>query len=481
MSARATAGPKLTIQDIVQVHGLDYFMSQRRLPIEKLHALLDIAACQTGAFGTHLLRCEDCGYMEQRPNSCRNRHCPSCGGRRKAVWSEKVERQLLPTAYMQVVFTLPHELIPLLQRYARELYDLLFRSAWGTLKTLAADPQHLGAKLGGMAVLHTWNQKLLEHPHLHFVLPAGGVSLDGQSWVHCQRLKGKEGQPGGYFLFPFEVISKLFRGKFLAGLTALVNAGKIDLSQLPQNWNTAAKFKARRNELYAQKWVVYQEPPPPDCEPAALVKYLARYVAGMAISDARLVSSDDTQVTFKIKNRKDGGWNLVTLPVDEFLRRYLLHVLPARMARVRYYGFWHSRCAAQLEQAKVLCAASTDVPPELRTPASAAKVAPAPAAVPTVLDRGRSCPHCQTGIMELVGMDRIWGWSGRGALLLPGRRLRRWSGPRVVCPGRVTTPASPDPPAATGPPVAPDATLPTESPTLRVRMRALFPDWEPYS
>ena len=455
MPASATAGPKLTIQDIVQVHGRDYFLEKKWLPVEKLNALLDIAACQTGAYGTHRLKCEDCGYAEARPNSCRNRHCLLCGGRRRAMWLEKVQSQLLPTSYLQVVFTLPHELIPLLQRYAKELYGLLFRTAWKTLQTLAADPQHLGAKLGAMAVLHTWNQKIQPHPHVHFVVPAGGVSLDGERWVSCKRLKGKRGKPGGYYLFPHQVISELFRGKFLAGLIAMVKAGKIELANLPRNWNTAAQLKARCAELYGKQWVVYQQAPPPDCEPAALVKYLARYVAGMAISDARLVSVSDTQVTFTAKNRKTSTLEMVTVSVSEFLTRYLLHVLPPGLTRVRYRGFWHPRSAVQREQAKALCAASTDVPSDLRTPAVAPSAAvPTPAAVPSASARSPSCPQCQSGSLELVGMVRIWGWPGRRALLLPGPPLQRWSGPRVLSRGRDTTPASPDPPAATGPPAA---------------------------
>ena len=475
MSPRATARRELTIQDIVQVHGLDYFHSQERLPVERLNALLDIAVCRTGVIGTHILSCENCGYAEQRPNSCRNRHCPTCGGCRKVKWFEKVETQLLPTGYMQAVFTLPHELIPLLPRYARELYDLLLRSAWKTIEKLAADPLHLGAKMGAMAVLHTWNQKMQEHPHVHVVLPAGGVSLDGERWVPCKRLKGKNGKPGGYYLFPHLVISKLFRGKFLAGLTALVKSGKIELAQLPENWNTAAKFKVRRAELYAMKWVVYQEAPPPDCEPAALVKYLARYVAGVAINDSRLVSCTDTEVTFKFKNRKTKKTELLTLPISEFIRRYLLHVLPPGMARVRYYGFWHPRCAARMERAKELCGASLDVPPELRTPAAAPATAPAPA----VSAEGPSCPHCKTGVLEFVSMDRIWGWEGRRALLVLGPRLRRWSSPRVVSRGRDLEPTSPDPPAPPIPPALPPAPAPSV-PSGRMKQRELLPDWEPY-
>ena len=394
----------MTVQRLIQRYGREYLRTHPLLPRRKQDVLKDLAACQTGAFGTHTLRCANCGYHAERPNSCRNRHCAQCGGSRRAEWLEQIESQLLPTSYLQVVFTLPHELIPVVLRHPKELYHLLFRAAWDTLRTLAADPQHLGAKLGALAVLHTWNQELQAHPHVHFVVPAGGVSRDGERWVSCHRRKGKHGKPGGYYLFPHKVISRLFRGKFLAGLRRLVREGALKLEDLPPSWQTPEKCRQRLRELYGQEWVVYQEAPPPNLEPAALVKYLARYVSGSAIHDRRLVSEADGRVSFTVKNRQTGAQETRQVSITDFLSRYLLHVLPVGLTRIRYYGWWSPRCAAQREQARQLCeAAATD------TPRPAQPAVPPSAPTQDVPAKRMKCPSCseyQVTVLASVPFSR---------------------------------------------------------------------------
>lgn len=211
----------MTIQQIIQQHGREYLARHPQLTVGQRGTLKDLAACRTGAFGSHRRQCDVCGASQTRPNSCRNRHCGTCGGAARAQWFDRVQQRLLPTSYFQVVFTLPHELIPLTLTQPRVLYRLLFQTAWATLQQLAADPKYLGAKLGALAVLHTWNQEMQPHPHVHFVLPAGGLSPDGTHWVPFRRLKSQRaGQPGSYYFVPHKVLSRLFRGKFLAALRA---------------------------------------------------------------------------------------------------------------------------------------------------------------------------------------------------------------------------------------------------------------------
>ena len=466
MPASAAAGPKLTLQSIIQKDGRAFLRKHPHLAFYKQDALKELAACRTGACGSHLRYCDKCGYEEERPNSCRNRHCPTCGAPRRARWLEKLLPKLFSTSYLQVVFTLPHQLIPLLSRYPYELYELLFRTAWETLQTLAADPQHLGATLGALAVLHTWNQELGPHPHAHFVLPAGGVSLDGQRWVPCKRRQGQGGQPGGYYLFPHQVISKLFRGKFLDGLKQLINSGVIPLDRLPPSWQTLDKVRLRLSELYGTKWVVYQAAPPPDLEPAALIKYLARYVSGTAIQDARLVGREGDQISFTVKNRKTGAREVRSLPVMEFLDRYLLHVLPPGLTRVRYYGFMASNSSAQREHAKALCAAagvSAAGAATALSPAAAPIVTPAapvaPAAEAAVaLERGM-CPHCHCETLELIPLFREKSWRVRRRQLVRGPFVRFRDGPVVIVPDDSLSPPGVGPP--------PPLVSPAGSPPLR--------------
>ena len=259
-----------------------------------------------------------------------------------------------------MVFTLPQELIPLTLTQPRVLYDILFRAAWATLQQLAADPRYLGARLGALAFLHTWNQEMQPHPHVHFVVPAGGLSLDGMTWVPFHQAKPQpDGQPGEYYFVPYKVLSRVFRGKFLAELRAAYDSGELRHRSLPERWCERSQFDRRCSELSAREWVVYQQSPPPDLEPAALVKYLARYVSGVAISDKRLVSCEGGQVTFTVKNRKEQHRREErTISVTDFLSRFLQHVLPSGFTRVRYYGILSTGNASLRERCRELLLAT---------------------------------------------------------------------------------------------------------------------------
>ena len=477
MPASPPARRELTIQRLIWSGGGELLKTHPHLAWYKQAALKQFAACRTGALGSHLWSCAECGYLEQRPNSCRHRHCPTCSGPRKAQWLTKLLARLLPTDHMQVVFTLPHELIPVIQRYPDELYELLFHASWQTLQQLAADPQHLGATLGAVAVLHTWNQELQAHPHVHFVLPAGGVSLDGERWVPCHRGKRKDGQPGQYYLFPHKVISKLFRGKFLAGLEQLILSGQIPLAGLSPGWNTRAKIKQRLSEVYRKKWVVYQQSPPVGSERDMLAKYLARYVSGSAISDARLVRRDGEQIVYTVKNRQTGGREERSLPLSEFLSRYLLHVLPPGLTRVRYYGWMCSPCVKKREHAQSLCATWRASQPDAPAPAPS----PAPVAPSELASEKPLCPHCQRGPLELQELFREKTWKVRRRSLVTGPLLKFRDGPVVTIPPRnlfspgvsssVQGPPSAGPPSADRP--SPDP--PSVAPRSVSPPRVVFP------
>lgn len=427
----ATAS-RLTVQRLIQQHGPEYLRSHPNLSARKAGVLKELAACRTGAFGLHVQECAACGYQESRPNSCRNRHCPTCGGAARAQWLDQRLPELLPTSYFQVVFTLPHELLALCLTQPAVLYPLLFRTAWQTLRELAADPRYLGAELGALAVLHTWNQELQPHPHVHFVLPCGGLSPDGSRWIpfrvwrdaprrDSRRRAACHHPASPTYFFPYQVLSRLFRGKFLAALTAAYRSGQLLRETLPERWRKPTDFRQRTHELRQAEWVVYQEAPPPGLPPAALVKYLARYVSGMAIADQRLVSCEQRRVTFTVKNRAAAGRpEPRQLDVAEFLSRFLQHVLPPGLTRIRYFGFWSTRNAAKRERGRQLLLRSNNTTGE---PAAPAAVAPSPtplepaAPADTLPVKHRTCPCCQKSRFALIFATLISNWRIRCAPL----------------------------------------------------------------
>ena len=294
-----------------------------------------ILACRTARLGGHIDACDACGYQQISYNSCRNRHCPKCQGSAQAAWLEARQADVLPVPYAHVVFTIPQGLAPLVLQNKKVLYDLLMRTVAQTLQEIALNPKHLGARLGFFAILHTWGQTLVHHPHVHCVVPAGGLAQDG-SWRACR--------PG--FFLPVRVLSRLFRGKFLAGLHEAYREGRLELHGSLTCYRDAAAFNRLLHQARRTEWVVYVKPPFDG--PERVLKYLARYTHRIAISNHRLLHVDDEVVTFRYKDYRSLRARSIGLPLAEFTRRFLLHVLPKGFVRIRHYGFLANGCRARL-------------------------------------------------------------------------------------------------------------------------------------
>jgi hypothetical protein len=332
-----------------KIHGASMSREQHR-------AMRAIEVCRTAYLGGHLDVCdnEECGAPRYSYNSCRNRHCPKCQSLAKAEWLEARMAELLPVPYYHVVFTIPEELASIAFQNKRLVYAILFKAASETLRTIAADPKHLGAEIGFLAVLHTWNQQLLHHPHLHCVIPGGGLSPDHTQWKPCR--------PG--FFLPVRVLSRLFRAKFLFYLAQAFDQGKLqffsDLKPLadPQ----AFRQLLRRNR--EQEWVVYAKPP--FGGPAQVLDYLGRYTHRVAIANNRLQAFVDGKVTFQWRDRKKHDRiRLTTLDAEEFIRRFLIHILPEGFAKIRYFGFLANR---QRRTRLSLCRLLLNAPPSETDP-----------------------------------------------------------------------------------------------------------------
>src|SRR6516164_685191 len=330
--------PPLEVADIIRTAG-EVFIEHNRhwLRWKHVKVLRAIARCRTAALGGHLDECTRCGHRAISFNSCRNRHCPKCQAAARERWIAARRRELLPTRYLHVVFTLPHRLAPLVLQNKKVLYDLLFRTSAETLQEVARDPRHLGAEIGFFSVLHTWSQKLKIHPHVHCVAPAGGLSLDHTRWV----------RPRDNYFLPKEVLREVFRGKFVAALKQAFRDGQLnfqgDLKLLAQTKTFAAWLRP----LYRQDWVVYLKRP--FGGPEYVLRYLGRYTHRVAISNHRLISFADGQVTFRWRDSADHNKQKpLPLPVNEFLTRFLLHLLPQGFVRIRNFGFLANRKRATL-------------------------------------------------------------------------------------------------------------------------------------
>jgi hypothetical protein len=325
--------PPFEVADIVRAAGNNFIEKHRsQLTWQHLRVLRAIERCRTAALGGHLDQCSGCGQQAISYNSCRNRHCGKCQTNARDRWLADRERELLPVAYVHVVFTLPHQLSQLALANKRTLYDLLFRARAATLLEIAADPKHLGAEIGFMSVLHTWGQNVLHHPHVHCVIPAGGISLDHQRWV----------RPRYAFFLPVRVLSRVFRGKFTAGLKRAFRKRQLIFPGSLHALAHEPAFRSFLRSLFRQDWVVYAKPP--FGGPQHVLHYLARYTHRVAISNHRLVSFTDGQVTFRWKDYTNGSkQKLMTVTADEFLRRFLLHVLPHGFVRIRFFGFLANR------------------------------------------------------------------------------------------------------------------------------------------
>ena len=326
--------PPLEVADIIRAAGEAFIERNRHwLRWKHVKVLRAIQRCRTAALGGHLDECMRCGHRAPISyNSCRDRHCPKCQTAARDRWIAARRQELLPTRYLHVVFTLPHRLVPLVLQNKKILYDLLFRTSAETLLEVARNPRRLGAEIGFFSVLHTWSQKLTAHPHVHCVVPAGGLSLDHARWVHSR---------DNYFL-PKEVLQEVFRGKFVNALEQAFQDGQLsfygDLKLLAQ----PKTFAAWLRPLYRQDWVVYLKPP--FGGPQYVLQYLGRYTHRVAISNHRLVSFTDGQVTFRWRDSADHNkQKLLPLSLDEFLCRFLLHILPQGFVRIRHFGLLANR------------------------------------------------------------------------------------------------------------------------------------------
>jgi len=351
--------PPLEVADLVRAAG-DAFIERSRTWITWKHVkvLLAVARCRTAALGGHLDECTRCGHRAISYNSCRNRHCPKCQAGARDRWLAARRQELLPTRYVHVVFTLPHELVPLALQNKKVLYDLLFRTSAETLLEIARDPKHLGAEIGFFNVLHTWNQKLQLHPHVHCVVPAGGPSFDHSHWISSHNT----------FFLPVKVLGRVFRGKFVAALKRAFQDGQLDFHEGLQLLAQPKTFSSWLRTLFRKDWVVYSKRP--FGGPQLVLQYLGRYTHRVAVSNHRLVSFADSKVTFRWRDSAHHNeQKLLTLSLDEFLRRFLLHVLPQGFVRIRHFGFLaHRRRAATLP----LCVQLLGSAPQARQEASTA-------------------------------------------------------------------------------------------------------------
>jgi hypothetical protein len=291
-----------------------------------------IEVCRTAALGGHLERCDSCAYERPCYDSCRNRHCPKCQSLARAEWVEKRKAQILQTHYFHVVFTLPEQIAAIAYQNKALVYGILFRAAAEALSTIAADPKHLGAEIGFFAVLHTWGQNLLHHPHLHCVLPGGGISPNGSRWISCRPR----------FFLPVRVLSCLFRRLFLKYLQDAFDAGRLTLFSSLEALRDPQAFHQHLDRVRDVKWVVYAKPP--FAGPQQVVDYIGRYTHRVAISNHRIVDIESGQVSFKWRDYRDNNQQkIMTVSAGEFIRRFLLHVLPSGFHRIRYYGFLGNR------------------------------------------------------------------------------------------------------------------------------------------
>ena len=344
--------------------------------LAQLKVMSAIEHCRTSALGGHVERCEDCAHTRISYNSCRNRHCPKCQAAAARQWLEDREAELLPVPYYHVVFTVPAAITAIAFQNKTAVYDLLFKTAAETLTTIAADPKHLGARIGLTAVLHTWGSALTHHPHVHIIVPGGGLSPDGLCWIACK--------PG--FFLPVRVLSRLFRRLFLEGLATLHAAGRLvffgDLAPLSER----EAFAAALAPLRRSEWVVYAKRP--FAGPKAVLAYLSRYTHRVAISNSRLVALDDAGVTFKWKDyRIKGRDRLKTMTLDaaEFIRRFLMHVLPSGFHRIRHYGLFASAVRARnIERVRALLAVAETSPQQQPEPKGGADP----------VDDAHKCPCC---------------------------------------------------------------------------------------
>ncbi len=358
----------MEVADILRAQG-DRFLGRylSSLDFQQLKAFRAVSRCRTAALGGHLDVCLSCGHQAGISyNSCRNRSCPKCQAQARERWIEARQQELLDTNYFHVVFTVPHELNPLALNNPARFYHLLFTATAHTLLEVAADPKHLGAEVGFLSILHTWGQNLLAHPHIHCVIPAGGLSPDHKRWIHTRYR----------FLLPLRVLRRVFRGKFIAGLRRLHRSGLLDCSGPAAAFHHPRQFAQMLRPLYRQDWVVYAKQA--FGGPSQVLRYLGRYTHRIAISNHRLLAFDGERVTFRYKDYARGGkQRIMTLSASEFLRRFFLHVLPRGFVRIRHFGLLSNRFRSQrLPLARTLLALDAAHPIPQPAPVTPAVNAP---------------------------------------------------------------------------------------------------------
>jgi hypothetical protein len=382
--------PKLEMADVLRLYGEAYRQQHAAsLSTAQRRVMTAIEVCRTATLGGHVEKCDSCGHQRIFYNSCRNRHCPKCQSLARAKWIEDRLSEILDCQYFHVVFTLPEEIAAIAYQNKEVVYGIILRTSAQTLRTIAADPRHLGAEIGFFSVLHTWGQNLLHHPHVHCVVAGGGLSLDGTRWIACK--------PG--FFLPVRVLSRLFRRLFLEDLQRAFNSGQLHFFSALEPLNNRLAFARYLAPLKNSEWVVYAKPP--FAGPQQVLDYVGRYTHRVAISNNRLLAIENGSVTFRWKDyRHHNKQKTMMLSADEFIRRFLLHVLPEGFQRIRYYGFLGNRYRQQkLARCRQLLgmAAQQETPCEAELPED-------------YRDRYerltgsslRECPNCRQGRMVLV-------------------------------------------------------------------------------
>jgi hypothetical protein len=393
--------PALEVADIFRDRGPAWRKAHAgHVSLDQLKVMSAIEICRTAALGGHVARCEDCAYTTIAYNSCRNRHCPKCQGAAAKQWLADRAADLLPVPYYHVVFTLPAAIADIAYQNKAVIYDLLFKVSAETMVTIAADPKHLGGRIGITSVLHTWGSALTHHPHVHMIVPGGGISPDGERWVSCR--------PG--FFLPVRVLSGLFRRRFLEKLAAAHQAGRLSFFGEHTKLADAQSFAAFLAPLRKAEWVVYAKRP--FGGPQAVLAYLSRYTHRVAIANSRLIAFDERSVTFKWKDYRIEGrdrYKQMTLATDEFIRRFLIHVLPNGLHRIRHYGlFAKSSCADNIARARELLGVAEPQgeptgaadPGEPTCPCCGGRMS-----IIEVFARGATPRHRPTGAISVVRID----------------------------------------------------------------------------
>jgi hypothetical protein len=320
-----------TLQEVMVLHG-DKYLNSKKLPLNIYKTLSAIKYCRTSALGGHVYQCDNCGQIKISYNSCRNRHCPKCQSYAKELWVYERRKSLLPTHYFHVVFTVPEELNSLILFNQKELYSVFFKSVSETLLELGSDKKYLRADIGFTALLHTWGQNLMNHPHIHCIIPGGGLSLDKSKWIKSKKK----------FFIPVKVLSRKFRGKFLYYVNELYLKNKLKFPSNISELGSRDVFSQLKDSLYKKEWIVYSKPPFGGAE--HVLQYLSRYTHRVAISDNRIIKVDNDSVVFKWKDYKDNNKEKVmTLNPQEFIRRFTMHILPDRFVKIRHYGILGNR------------------------------------------------------------------------------------------------------------------------------------------